>query len=54
MLNFTYDDSLTIIDIVIKSKIKDAEYWGQIDITKDDLKVIKDKIIECLHSGYDR
>ncbi|WP_029201081.1 hypothetical protein [Oribacterium sp. NK2B42] len=53
MLNFTYDDSLTIIDIVIKSKIKDAEYWGQIDITKDDLKVIKDKIIECLHSGYD-
>ena len=44
MPKFTEDDSLTKINKEVKQALHDKDFWGQIDVSKDDLEIIKNRI----------
>lgn len=44
LLNFTKDESLKNMDTAIKESIKDIEYWGDLELSKDSLDILKNGI----------
>ena len=46
LLNFTSDESLKNMDTAIKEHLKDIEYWGDLDLSKDSLEISNELIKE--------
>lgn len=51
LLNFTSDESLKNMDTAIKEHLKDIEYWGDLDLSKDSLEILKNRTIILLERG---
>ena len=51
LLNFTKDESLKNMDTAIKESIKDIEYWGDLELSKDSLDILKNRTIMLLERG---
>ncbi|SFP59342.1 hypothetical protein SAMN04487928_10484 [Butyrivibrio proteoclasticus] len=53
MPKFTEDDSLTKINKEVKQELHDKDFWGQIDVSKDDLEIIKNRIELLIDRGVE-
>ncbi len=53
MIQFTEDDSLTKINKVVKQELHGKDFWGQIDVSKDDLNIIKNRIELLIDRGVE-
>lgn len=51
-LNFTSDESLKSMDTAIKENSTDLEYWGDLDLSRDSLDVLKNRIMILLEGGF--
>lgn len=47
-LGFASDESLKSMNTTIKEKVKGLEYWGDLDVSKEDLDILKNRIIFAL------
>ena len=52
MLSFTGDESLKSMNASIKEQVNDIEYWGDLDISKNDLEILKNRIVLLLGRGF--
>lgn len=41
VLNFTKDESLKSMDTSIKANAKELEYWGDLNLSREDLDILK-------------
>lgn len=51
--DFSVNDSLKSMDISIKENAKGLEYWGDLEISKDNLDILKNRIIVLLERNFD-
>ena len=52
MLSFTADESLKSMDTSIKQNAKDIIYWGDLDLSRGDLDILKNRIVLLLEKGF--
>ena len=52
MLSFTSEESLKCMDVSIRENTKDIDYWGDLDLSKDNLEMLKDRIVLLLEKGF--
>ena len=52
LLSFTEDDSLKSMDTSIKQNAKDIIYWGDLDLSRGDLDILKNRIVLLLEKGF--
>ncbi len=52
LLNFTNDESLKNMDTAIKENAKDLEFWGDLNLSRVSLDVLKNRIMILLERGF--
>jgi hypothetical protein len=51
MLKFTEEESLKHIDTEIKKECKNLVYWGDLDLSREDLEIIRDRLVVFIERG---
>lgn len=52
MLSFTADESLKSMDTLIKENAKDINYWGVLNLSRDELDILKNHIVLLFEKGF--
>ena len=51
LLNFTSDESLKNMDTAVKENMKDLKFWGDLNLSRVSLDILKNRIIILLERG---
>ena len=51
-VEFSVDDSLKSMDLSIKENTKDIGYWGDLEISRDNLDILKNRIVLLLERNF--
>ena len=52
MLCFTVDESLKSMDSSIKENATGIIYWGDLNLSREDLDILKNRIVLLLEKGF--